>query len=246
MTCKIVHKRKQEVIKYPSIHLIFTPVNMNRNQKEILELHHIVQPYATKLVEELEALGYKPLVTQGRRTVEEQNALYAQGRTKPGQKVTNARGGESWHNYGLALDLGFLDGEGKLVYDVDWNIVGKVGQKIGFSWGGAWTLFKDRPHFELTGGLRIKDVYNNQEANTLIDLHLAPYVKQEPKISKWAKDAVEKAKLRGITEWNTPQELITPQTLEHVMFKLGLIDEVKPDGMTKERFMVALMRGKLL
>jgi hypothetical protein len=217
-----------------------------RNASRIKELHPTLHPYATQLIQELEGLGYSPLITQGRRTVEEQNALYAQGRTKPGQKVTNARGGESWHNYGLALDLGFLDGEGKLVYDVDWNIVGKVGQKIGFSWGGAWTIFKDKPHFEITGGLRIKDVYNNPEANTLIDLHLSPYVKQEPKISKWAKDAVEKAKLRGITYWGNPQEPVTPIILEQILHKLGLIDEVKPDGMTKERFMVALMRAKIL
>jgi len=217
-----------------------------RNAERIKQLHPIVQHYAHLLITQLEELGYSPIVTQGLRTHDEQNALYAQGRTKPGQKVTNARGGESWHNYGLALDLGFMDKEGKLTYEVDWNIVGKVGQKIGFSWGGAWTIFKDRPHFEITGGLRIKDVYNNQEANTLIALHLAPYAIQEPKISKWAKDAVEKAKLKGITEWNAPQELVTPQILEYVMFKLGLIDEVREGGMTKERLMVALNRAKIL
>ena len=217
-----------------------------RNAERIKQLHPIVQHYAHLLVTQLEDLGYSPMVTQGLRTYDEQNALYAQGRTKPGQRVTNARGGESWHNYGLALDLGFMDKEGKLTYEVDWNIIGKVGQKLGFSWGGAWTVFKDRPHFEITGGLRIKDVYKNQEANTLIALHLAPYAIQEPKISKWAKDAVEKAKLKGIDQWSNPQEYITPQILEYVMFKLGLIDEVKPEGMTKERLMVALMRGKLL
>lgn len=212
---------------------------------KIEQLHPTVQPYAQQFLDELTALGLKPFITQGYRSIEEQNRLYAQGRTKPGQKVTNAKGGESWHNYRLAFDLGFLTDTGKLTYDVDWNIVGKTGQKIGFEWGGAWTIFKDRPHFQMVGGLRIKDVYNNPEANTLIDLHLAPYVKLEPKISKWAKDAVEKAKKRGISVWTNPQEEVTPEILEQVLWKLGLVSEVR-GGMSKERLMVALMNAKIL
>src|ERR1043165_556102 len=61
--------------------------------------------------------------TQTLRTFEEQNALYAQGRTKPGQIVTNAKGGQSYHNYGLAIDFALLidkNGDGK-PDEVSWD-----------------------------------------------------------------------------------------------------------------------------
>lgn len=109
------------------------------------------------------------------RTFEEQNVLYAQGRTKlfdsKGNrlgKVTNAKGGQSIHNYSLAWDIVLLlDKNNDGVFEsVAWDTVidfdkdGKADwmeavdyfKSIGAVWGGDWKSFKDAPHFEITFG----------------------------------------------------------------------------------------------
>lgn len=91
-------------------------------------------------------------VTQGLRTFAEQDALYAKGRTKPGPIVTQARGGQSNHNYGLAVDLcPFVDGK------PDWNapfrlwlLIGNAARLYGLEWGGNWKKFLDKPHVQLS------------------------------------------------------------------------------------------------
>lgn len=101
-------------------------------------------------------LGITLRVTQGFRTYEEQKELYAQGRTKPGKRVTNADAGRSWHNYGLAYDVvplvnGIPDWNNK-----KWEIIGSIGEQNGLVWGGRWKGIKvDRPHFEWHPGLTI-------------------------------------------------------------------------------------------
>jgi peptidoglycan L-alanyl-D-glutamate endopeptidase CwlK len=107
------------------------------------------------------------------RTIEEQDALYAQGRTKPGKIVTNAKGGQSYHNYGLAIDIVLLvdkdkngtfetaswetnvdfDGDGK----ADWMEVVKIFKLHGWEWAGDWK-FVDMPHFQKTFGHSIKQL----------------------------------------------------------------------------------------
>ena len=101
------------------------------------------------------------------RTFAEQDGLYAQGRTKPGKIVTNAKGGQSYHNYGLAIDIVLLvdkdkngsfetaswdvktdfDGDGKS----DWMEVVAIFKRHGWEWGGDWK-FVDQPHFQKTFG----------------------------------------------------------------------------------------------
>ena len=108
------------------------------------------------------------------RTIEEQNELFAQGRTKlfdsKGRRlgiVTNARGWQSIHNYHLAWDIVLLldkDGDGKfeqaswnttLDFDkdgiADWKECVDYFKSIGAEWGGDWR-FKDKPHFQITFG----------------------------------------------------------------------------------------------
>jgi peptidoglycan L-alanyl-D-glutamate endopeptidase CwlK len=101
-------------------------------------------------------------VTQGLRTFAEQDALYAVGRTKApiGKQyiVTNARGGQSWHNFGLAFDIVVLDSVGKFDWDAShpgWRKAAELGKSVGLEWGGDWKGFKDRPHFQYTGGLTL-------------------------------------------------------------------------------------------
>lgn len=94
------------------------------------------------------------------RTFAEQDALYAQGRTKPGKKVTSAKGGQSYHNYGLAFDIVILedrDGSGTFEtasWSVDelWRKVAVFFKSKGWEWGGDWKSLKDYPHFQKTFG----------------------------------------------------------------------------------------------
>lgn len=112
------------------------------------------------------------------RTFAEQDALFAQGRSKPGKVVTNAKGGQSYHNYGLAIDIVLIldkdrngtfetaswdlktdfDGDGK----ADWMEVVQVFKRYGFEWGGDWK-FVDAPHFQKTFG---KSIYELRALHT--------------------------------------------------------------------------------
>lgn len=99
----------------------------------------------------------------------EQRLLYEQGRTRPGKVVTWAKPGESWHNYGLAVDICLIDSVGKMAswdtktdFDndqkADWMEVVEVFKARGWEWGGDWPRTKrDMPHFQKTFGLTIEE-----------------------------------------------------------------------------------------
>lgn len=91
-------------------------------------------------------------ITAGYRSFEEQNKLFLK---RP--KVTNAKGGFSWHNYGLAVDVVYRDKKGKFTWDdnLPWDKLGELGKAVGLEWGGDWQ-FKDRPHFQLTAKINIR------------------------------------------------------------------------------------------
>ncbi|WP_313636737.1 M15 family metallopeptidase [Paenibacillus sp.] len=135
-----------------------------KSAAKLVGLIPCVKAAAEELIDRSFALGIPIIVTQGLRTFAEQNALYEQGRTKPGSKVTNARGGHSNHNFGVAIDFALLTNEGRAVsWDTklddnrngkaDWNEVVALAKALGFTWGGDWKTFLDLPHFEMTFGL---------------------------------------------------------------------------------------------
>ncbi|NTW22966.1 M15 family metallopeptidase [Candidatus Falkowbacteria bacterium] len=117
-----------------------------------------VRRLALALMAECRRQGLSVVITQTLRTVEEQNRLYACGRTTPGKVVTQVRGGFSFHNYGVAFDFCPVKA-GK----ADWNDlksfdrIGAIGKSVGLEWGGSWKWFKDRPHFQYTDGYAIED-----------------------------------------------------------------------------------------
>jgi RHS repeat-associated protein len=87
-------------------------------------------------------------VTDGFRTYAEQDNIYAQGRTKPGNIVTYASGGKSNHNFGLAVDVVPFE-NGKLNWDTkNYPLIGRIGESRGLEWGGRWKRPVDRPHFQ--------------------------------------------------------------------------------------------------
>lgn len=95
-------------------------------------------------------------IIDGSRTFASQDALYAKGRTRPGTVVTNARGGFSNHNFGIAWDIGIFDSDGKyLTESPDYSKAGAIGRAQGLEWGGDWKGIVDRPHFQCRSALPI-------------------------------------------------------------------------------------------
>lgn len=115
---------------------------------------------ALDFISSSKSAGIDLLVTSTYRDLESQAALYAQGRTAPGRIVTNAKPGQSYHNFGVALDVVPIR-NGKLVWDDKdsiWQDVGKLGEASGFEWAGRWTRFREYPHFQYTGGLTLSQL----------------------------------------------------------------------------------------
>ncbi|RZK45996.1 MAG: M15 family peptidase [Pedobacter sp.] len=156
--------------------------------ERIKSLHPKLRDEAKVILEEVEkTLTGKAMCrfTFTLRSWEEQDGLYALGRTKAnpdgktakkplGNIVTNAKAGDSFHNYGLAVDIALVidtDGDGKYDkgswdtkgdYDqdkkADWMEVVAIFKKHGWEWGGDWTSFKDMPHFQKAFGHTLKDL----------------------------------------------------------------------------------------
>jgi len=123
--------------------------------------HKVVRESALEIIRRAYKEGIYVQISEGHRPNGRQNDLYAQGRTKPGNIVTNARGGQSWHNYGVAVDFFLTSNDGsKALWTVNnkWRRAAAIGKSLGFEWGGDWTGFVDYPHLQMTGGLSLADL----------------------------------------------------------------------------------------
>lgn len=131
-------------------------------------LHPAVRNEAMEIYEEINrALTGKAIArfTHTLRTIKEQDALYAKGRTAPGPIVTKAKGGMSYHNYGLAIDMVLIVNGKEVSYDTlkdydgdkvaDWMECVNIFKSYGWEWGGDWK-FKDMPHFQKTAGFSVQ------------------------------------------------------------------------------------------
>lgn len=127
----------------------------------IAKLHPSVREEVTTIIAKCDkALTGKAKIriTQGLRTIAEQDVMYAQGRTAPGKKITNAKGGQSIHNYGFAVDICLIINGKTASWDTkkdwdndqvaDWYECVKIFALHGWEWGGNWKTFKDMSHFE--------------------------------------------------------------------------------------------------
>ncbi len=122
--------------------------------RSLLDLHPLVMNKCMAHIESCKTAGIDLLVTCTYRSPEEQDALYAQGRTAPGHIVTHAKGGGSMHQYRVAYDCVPLI-NGKPLWDASspvWAKVGALGKAQGLEWGNDWQSFKDCPHFQYTAG----------------------------------------------------------------------------------------------
>jgi len=140
--CKVTKAEMTEVVS------ALEPVDA-RSEKTIATLLPEVQPFARALVHKANANGMSIKILSGLRTYEEQNTLYAQGRTAPGNKVTNAKGGFSNHNFGIAFDIGVFEGTQYHGDSPKYKAVGVLGMELGLEWGGNWKTIVDQPHYQL-------------------------------------------------------------------------------------------------
>lgn len=140
----------------------------DRSAKNIATLLAPVRPLferiaieGTRIAKEMGATGY--VMISGTRTYAEQDALYAKGRTAPGSKVTNAKGGYSNHNFGIAGDFGVFSGSSYLD-NTNAALASKIHKAVAawvkanlpqIEWGGDWTSFRDEPHYQYKTGLSL-------------------------------------------------------------------------------------------
>ena len=148
-------------------------------------LHPKLRQEALQIYEEIcQALTGRAMCrfTYTLRTFAEQDALFQQGRTKPGKIVTKARAGLSYHNYGLAIDIVLVkdtdkDGDfDSAVWDMksdfdgdkksDWMEIVQIFKEHGWEWGGDWKFF-DAPHFQKTFGYSVRQLLNMHAAGNV-------------------------------------------------------------------------------
>jgi peptidoglycan LD-endopeptidase CwlK len=137
------------------------------SEQRLSEVYPGLASKVRQMADTLAAEGTDIRVTQSLRTMAEQEALYAEGRTAPGSVVTDAKPGYSWHNFGLAIDVAPLTPQGP-----DWNTshpvwgrIVAIGTALGMDSGSEWRTFPDWPHFQLTGRFPVSP---NDEARAIL------------------------------------------------------------------------------
>lgn len=135
-------------------------------------LHPIVEERMNRLIEKTAAQGITIIITDDFRSAAAQDTLYEKGRSTEGNVVTHAKGGESYHNFGLAIDFALKLPSGDVIWDrqydgngnsmADWTEVVTIAKELGFEWGGDWVSFKDYPHLQMDFGLAIEDLQRGE------------------------------------------------------------------------------------
>ncbi len=128
------------------------------NSRDIKELHPRVADMCQLFLDKCKDEGIDVIITSTYRDRESQQTLYDQGRSKPGKKVTNAKPGQSFHNWRVAFDfVPIVSGKAQ------WNDIslfkrcGEIAKSIGLEWAGDWKSFKEYAHCQYTSGLTLKD-----------------------------------------------------------------------------------------
>ena len=190
------------------------------NSRDIEELHPAVARGCRELMRRMIDAGFPYVgVSSTYRDHAHQDWLFAQGRDRPGNIVTNARGGQSWHNWRLAFDI-FQNIRGQ-----EWNnpeffaTAGRIWIALGGEWGGSWTSFPDRVHMQYTGGLTLRDMAAGQR---LMQVELMPWeekmvmdaetrANETSTAAGWAKAGQAWAMENGLFDGTRPNDPLTRQ-----------------------------------
>lgn len=128
------------------------------NSRNINDLNPKVKVLCEKFINECKKQNIDVLITSTYRDAASQNALYAQGRTTPGRIVTNAKAGQSFHNWRVAFDfVPIVSGKAQWNDLETFTKCGEIAESVGLEWAGRWKKFKELAHCQYTGGLRLAD-----------------------------------------------------------------------------------------
>ena len=128
------------------------------NSRSLSDLNPKVAALCSEFINRCKAEGIDVIITSTYRDAESQNALYAQGRTAPGKKVTNAKAGQSFHNWRVAFDFcPIVNGKAMWNDAVLFIRCGEIAEGIGLEWAGRWKKFNETAHCQYTGGLSLAD-----------------------------------------------------------------------------------------
>ncbi len=206
--------------------------------RDISLLYPELRDICREFISRCAARGLKVGISQTYRTRSEQDSLYAQGRTAPGNIVTKAKYPLSPHNWGLAFDIYRNDGVGAYYNGDGWfERCGAVGRGLGLTWGGDFKSFKDRPHFELKRLLPdcsvawVRRAYGSPEVfirtwrdsvtQKEFDAMMEDYLSRrgQAAASAWAAPELAEAKKRGITDGASPQSFATRQEVAAMIIR---------------------------
>ncbi|MGR9053953.1 MAG: M15 family metallopeptidase [Gammaproteobacteria bacterium] len=141
----------------------------SRSEKCIVTLNPKAQRAARIFLKKVLEAGIEVRIISGTRTYDEQNALFRKGRFgNPPPKVSNARGGQSNHNFGIAWDIGIFENGAYLGESPLYDKAAEVGLSPELEWGGHWKTFKDRLHYQLATGLKLASVRDEFEQGQVI------------------------------------------------------------------------------
>ena len=198
--------------------------------RDISLCHPELQQKAEKLVSACRGQGLLIGIGECFRTVAEQDALYAKGRTAPGSIVTNAKGSSysSHHQWGTAFDIYRNDGTGAYNNnDGFFDLVGTIGVKIGLEWGGNWKSPVDKPHFQLpywgSTTTMLKNIYGtpNEFKKTWSDEEVEKVYNWTEEVPEWARPTVQKLLDKGYLKGNDKGEL----ELTYSMLKIFVVND---------------------
>lgn len=128
------------------------------NSRKLKDLHPVVASKAQAFRDACAADGIDALITSTYRDNESQAAIYAQGRTTPGNIVTKAKPGESFHNWRCAFDfVPIVNGKPQWSDTALFARCGAIAESVGLEWAGRWVKFKEAAHCQYTGGLTLAD-----------------------------------------------------------------------------------------
>ena len=128
------------------------------NSRSLDDLHPKVKDLAEKFISVCKEHGFEILIYSTYRDIEAQNKIYVQGRTIAGKIVTNAKGGQSFHNYRVAFDwVPTIAGKPLWSDATAYLKCAELGEALGLEWAGRWKSFKETAHLQYTGGLSLAD-----------------------------------------------------------------------------------------